>query len=136
MKNALEVARKDVSIKERYLITPASLNALTSLRTSGSRSPKHERRGYEGPASEGRWNTSQKKGKGKGGKNKSGLLSQTPDGRQICYRWNSMKERCRFNCGRLHICQRCMGQHPVHMCTEGKKPKDTQGGDPKGSKPN
>ena len=71
-------------------------------------------------------------GKGKKGKDKS-LHSKTPDGKEICFKWNSMKERCRYNCGRVHVCMRCLGSHPLHMCTKGRG-KDTAG-DGSGAEP-
>ena len=125
-KQALEEARKDVSIRERYLLTPMSINALSSMQpadTHRSRSPRAS--GAESSS----WTRQKSKGKGKG---KSGakeeLHKKTPDGREICYKWNSMKERCRFNCGRVRCCMRCLStQHPLHMCKEGKAKPDTAG---------
>lgn len=138
MKTALEQARKDVNIKERYFITPASMNALTALgQENRSRSPRGYSHRWE---SNQRWDHGQwqdggdRKGKGKGKTKHKGkrdysdLHSKTPDGREICYKWNSMKERCRFKCGRVHVCQRCLGDHPLHMCKGGKdQGKDTAG---------
>lgn len=42
-------------------------------------------------------------------------------------RWNNPRERCRFNCGRLHVCQLCFGSHPAHACDASGKSKDTAG---------
>ena len=119
--DALLAARKDVNIKERYFLTPAAMNALTAHKKDRSRSPRADRRsGDKG------WNPSRNKGKGKGKKGRENLHTHTPDGRQICFRWNSMKERCRFKCGRVHVCQRCLSsEHPLHMCKQTKK--DTAG---------
>ena len=95
------------------------MNALTAHKRDRSRSPRADRRtGDKG------WNPSRDKGKGK--KGRESLHTHTPDGRQICFRWNSMKERCRFKCGRVHVCQRCLSsEHPLHMCKLSKK--DTAG---------
>ena len=127
-KQALEEARKDVSIKERYLLTPMSINALTAMQPSAeptrSRSPRASGEGTSWDRN--RQGKSRGKGKGRGG-GKDDLHRKTPDGREICYKWNSMKERCRFNCGRVHCCMRCVGQHPLHMCKEGKVKTDTAG---------
>ena len=121
VQEALLAARKDVNIKERYFLTPAAMNALTAQKRERSRSPRGDRRfGDKG------WNPSRNKGKGKGKKGKDNLHTHTPDGRQICFRWNSMKERCRFKCGRVHVCQRCLSsEHPLHMCKQSKR--DTAG---------
>ena len=66
-----------------------------------------------------------KGGKGKGNKGKGGkgdgkgpkakLLTHTPEGREICFRYNN-GEACDGGCGRVHICQwPGRGQiHPVH----------------------
>ena len=125
--DALLSARKDVNIKERFFLTPAAMNALTSMKSDRSRSPKYDRAQSSGQGDR-TWNSSRNKGKGKGKKGKEPLLTHTPDGRQICFRWNSMKDRCRYKCGRVHVCQRCLStEHPVHMCKMGKKEKDTAG---------
>lgn len=139
LQEALERARKDTVIKERHFITPTSLAALVvaqDKRSDRSRSPKR------GDTWRGSWNQWQDrdwkkrqhshKGKGggkKGGGKKGGLHNKTPDGREICWKWNSQHERCRFNCGRVHQCQICLGSHPMHACTKGKNSpgKDTAG---------
>eukprot|EP00435_Cladocopium_sp_Y103_P023727 s652_g5.t1 len=121
MKKALEDARRDVAIKERYLLTPMSVNAVTAMRPREprSRSPRRSSSAFES----GR-NRKGNKGKGKSfSKGKDGLHKKTPDGREICFKWNSMKERCRYDCGRVHVCMRCFGKHPLHMCSQ----KDTAG---------
>ena len=49
---------------------------------------------------------------GKGGK--AGQLSaQTPDGRAICFAYNS--QGCSGNCGMVHVCRiaGCLGDHPM-----------------------
>ena len=129
VKQALEQARKDVSIKERFLLTPMSLNAMTSMRPKDKRSRtpirSYPSRGYDGDRPP--------KGRGKGGKGKAskgGLRKKTPDGREICYKWNSMKERCRVQCGRVHVCMRCLGSHPLHMCPGGKDTAGDGGSEP------
>ena len=132
MKQALEDVRKDTSIKERYLLTPMSLSALTAMHPPAptrSRSPRGSGAVPE-PLNPPR--RVKGEGKGKKGKDKS-LHSKTPDGKEICFKWNSMKERCRYNCGRVHVCMRCLGSHPLHMCTKGRG-KDTAG-DGSGAEP-
>ena len=125
LKAALEAARKDGIIKERYFLTPAAMNALTAMKSDRSRSPKDGRRARSPNKGRDNWASSSSKGKGKS-KGKKGLHTKTPDGREICFKWNSMKERCRYKCGRLHVCQRCFApDHPVHMCPQSK---DTAGG--------
>ena len=136
MVEALQPAMKDTTIKERYFLTPNVYSQVAAQWNHGgdsgyaagergrSRSPL--RRYSDAP-----WHH---KGKGKGkkgaGKSKKGakgkLHDRTPDGRQICYKWNSPTERCRFDCGRLHVCQICFGKRPYHACP-GSSAKDTAG---------
>ena len=52
---------------------------------------------------------SKRGGKSKGKKGGKQLNDRTPDGRQICWKWNNPRERCRFNSGRLHVCQIASG---------------------------
>ena len=56
-------------------------------------------------------------GKGKaGGKNKRGDYNTTPDGKQICFKFNN-REACDGSCGRVHVCQRCLDTgHGVVDC--------------------
>ena len=62
------------------------------------------------------------KGKGKGagkGKDKNETWhTTTPDGKPICYRYNSAGRTCTDKCGRVHCCQRCLGKHPVYECPQ------------------
>lgn len=135
MVRALEDAMKDTTVKERYFLTPAAMGAASKESRQKSRSPRREWSGDYGQR--GSWenrskNTSKgKKGKGKG-KAGRGLHTRTPDGRDICFAWNNRDQRCRYNCGRVHCCQLCFGNHPAHSCKEAgdKKPggKDTAGG--------
>ena len=141
---ALQDSMTEVVVKERYFLTPNSASALFTAREL------HREDRSRSPNGGGRWgaqfwrnfNAEQhKKGKGKGkskkgkgfqGKSESGLHHRTPDGRQICYAWNSAGQRCRYDCGRVHCCQRCLGKHPLHACPEENKgktdsPKDTEG---------
>ena len=132
---ALERARTDTVIKERHFITPTSLVA-QDKRRDRSRSPKPGGgwKGHWGRWNDRDWNRRPHGGKGKGrgkkgGGKKGGLHNKTPDGREICWKWNSQHERCRFDCGRVHQCQICLGSHPMHACTKGKSnpAKDTAG---------
>ena len=138
---ALKEAMIDTTIKERYFLTP---NVYSQV--SGTSSHRGEQRRSRSPIrgwrtwAEDRWEPPRSKGKGKkgggkGGKNKKGrtVHDKTPDGRQICWKWNSPRDRCRFNCGRLHVCQYCFGSHPMHAC-DGSGKKDTAGGAAEGTK--
>ena len=142
MEEALKEAMTDTTIKERHFLTPnvySQVTSTTSSRSDGfrqrSRSPV---RAWK-PWQDDRWEQPRGKGKGKKGsskgKNRKGkqVHDKTPDGRQICWKWNNPRERCRFNCGRLHVCQYCFGSHPMHAC-DGSGKKDTAGAPADGGK--
>jgi len=60
------------------------------------------------------------KGKGKGGKRprEGKCAQQTPDGKRICYGFNSKNEGCaRTTCIFLHACGKCFKDHPMWQCT-------------------
>ena len=107
---ALKEAYEDPTIKERHFTTPLSVSAAGQRR---SRSPPSA--AGAGPSSSGKGQQKGKKGKRPKGKGKGALHSVTPEGRQICYAYNSQWERCDGTCGRLHVCQACFGSHPLHM---------------------
>lgn len=141
MKQALKEAMTDTTIKERYFLTQVSSSSSRGLYNAPefdrSRSPP----GQSGPWGGDRFGEhgkgkgkSKKGGKGRGKKGKQ-MHDRTPDGRQICWRWNDPRERCRFQCGRLHVCQLCFGNHPAHSC-DGSGKKGTAGGGGDGSNKN
>ena len=114
---ALKQAMTDTVVKERYFNNQVAQRPEYAKRT---RSPeenaewnrnsylKGKGKGKKGPGSFA-------KGGGKKGKGRQ-MHDRTPDGRQICWKWNAPHERCRFACGRLHVCQHCFGQHPARGC--------------------
>lgn len=136
---ALDGAMQDGTVKERYFLTPAAMNAAASRAPSPpkgnlrlrSRSPRRRGRSQDRPRTPDQGpRTKGKRGGGKGkGRGKGKLASRTPDGRAICFAWNNRDQRCRFNCGRLHVCQYCFGSHPAHACVNQRSeaPKDTAG---------
>ena len=137
---ALKEAMTDTTIKERYFLTPNVYSQVTHSSSSSrgeytktdyarSRSPPRPWHSWGGD----HYEPSKSKGKGKkGGKGKGKKGRQhrdrTPDGRRICWKRNNPKERCRYQCGRLHVCQICFGSHPAHACDGSGKTKDTAGG--------
>ena len=57
-------------------------------------------------------------------KSKKGLHVKTPEGKAICFKYNNNKctnAKCTF----LHVCQKCLGQHPKSSCVKLKN--DTKG---------
>ena len=106
---ALTLAVKDTELRARYLITP-----MTFLASFPGK------RAHDAP-DQGEWPKKAKgKGEGKGGDDKppkQKLHVRTPDGRNICFKFNNPEERCDGNCGFVHVCQLCLGaNHPKHNC--------------------
>ena len=130
---ALTRVTKDQDLKEAFFTTPLALTTTeTPQKFAKYNSKGHQEGNYKG------------KGKGKGkqfGKsgNKGGksynkgkhgdlsLVSQTPDGRDICFAYNS--QGCAGKCGRVHVCRvkGCYGDHAARehhkMSSSGKKPE-------------
>ena len=109
--NALTTAWRDREVRDKYLITPFSLSrtmaAPPQQKTHGQLQPPPQPWQSNG----GKKGKKGKTGKGKG-KGKGKLWAQTPDGRQICFAWNNKDESCGGQCGRVHVCRKCLGNHP------------------------
>ena len=123
---ALGSVIKDADLKETYFTTPVALRAAMSV----ERPPpnKFQRSSYKGFGDfKGDWKgkgKSWKGGKGdKGGKGSKGevrkelqglqLAWRTPDGRDLCFAFNSGS--CDGKCNRVHQCRvkGCYGDHPA-----------------------
>ena len=118
-------AAANSELKGRFFTTPFQLS-ITANQGGGKRQQERERatdgtgqedsrkkkRGAERPPS-----SSQQGGRGAGkakGKGGKGLWSRTPDGRNICFKYNNVGEDCDSKCGMVHVCQRCFGKHPQY----------------------
>ena len=55
-------------------------------------------------------------GGGGGGLSKK-LKNKTVSGKPICYKYNNKEEKCVGVCGRAHVCQLCLGDHPRYECS-------------------
>ncbi len=111
---ALKLSYEDTSLRERQFSTPVGMAAVPRGRLR-SRSPRRDRQPWQ-PKGRGK---GKGKGKGKGDRDKDnsqGLLSTTSDGRPICYKYNNQWEKCKGRCNYIHVCRRCEGRHPMHMC--------------------
>lgn len=133
---ALQQCMVDPELKEMHFTSPIALQG--RVRAAGNFV------GEDRPWKTSRWEHSHKgkgsdhkgkgskggkgKGHGKGGKGGKGgysrqgsLLTHTPDGRQICYNFNS-ENGCKEPCpqGRVHACRKkgCLGSHPLHQCKQ------------------
>lgn len=112
--NAMSLVVRDPELKEIYFTSPIALSKNARSHpppaledhTSLKRARRETRNDTKGKGG---------KGTGKGGKGGKGKvkLSLTPDGRQICFKYNNGS--CPGNCGRVHVCQikGCLGPHPA-----------------------
>ena len=114
--DAWRAAWNDATTKERHFTTPM---ALASVSTPASSQPSSS----SGPPSKKqRLEPSPKKGKGRNkGRSKAGsphgCQSKTPDGKAICFSYNTPGQACRPKCTFLHVCGRCFGQRPMYRCS-------------------
>ena len=135
-KEAMVAARRCTELRETHFVTPAIIGAVSAATTSGY-GPVLSPTGY-GPAPSHSaapppWhpydfeNKGSEKGKGKKGKGKAkgkgfdmdpSLARNTADGKPICFAYNTDRMKCKDgkNCRRVHVCRRCFGSHPFHLC--------------------
>jgi hypothetical protein len=132
---AMEAARTDLVIKERYFISPtAILSAMGRNGGSSASAPQSSTQGAAVPGGRGPGGglsnkqkraakatsskapvlkTTAKKGKGKGSKGSN----KTPDGRIICLNFNTLKGCSYANCKFVHVCSSCFDtDHTVLTC--------------------
>ena len=133
---ALTRVTKDPDLKEAFFTTPLALTTTeTPQKFAKYNSKGHHDGNYKGKG-RGKGKQFGKFG-GKGGKSynkgKHGdlsLVSQTPDGRDICFAYNS--QGCAGKCGRVHVCRvkGCYGDHAARehhkMASSGKKPESKE----------
>ena len=115
--NALRAVTKDADLKEAFFTTPVALRAAASVVPQN----KWPRFNSKGSFSSGKSNAQGSKGKGKTGKSKGKdqrlaglqLAWRTPDGRDLCFAYNSGS--CDNSCNRVHQCRvkGCYGDHPA-----------------------
>ncbi|CAE7216749.1 unnamed protein product [Symbiodinium natans] len=108
---ALETSMADPVLKERYFVTPSAFR-LAELATVGNsrRERSRSRRVRRDLGLTRAFGKGQSKGKF------AALKRLTEDGQQICFAFNNPHEKCRGKCGRAHVCQLCLGKHPMHAC--------------------
>ena len=107
----LEKATKNTELKELYFISPVVL----ARRRNATEEPFLKKPRTE-PKGKGK---GKDKGKTKSKKGKSNLVANAPDGKQICFSYNS-PAGCSGSCGRLHVCRvkGCLKKHPAHLHDE------------------
>ena len=123
---ALLQATRDPELKELHFTSPISFASLQRPAKAGrweNPSGAAPPQPLGQPGSKGSGGKGKQKGKkGKGAKpfqttflpgTKLELLTHTPDGQEICYRYNMKGKKCDGKCGRVHICRvkGCGQQH-------------------------
>jgi hypothetical protein len=132
---ALQAAMRDTTLKERFFTTPCAMAGVSHPQQYRGRSRSPTAAGSKQWRSASSWNYNSSassqgfKGKGKHHKGKGGKSRgkqggkggdkiahrETPDRRPICFAYNSPFERCKGNCGFVHVCRICFEPHPMHM---------------------
>ena len=129
--DAMQKARTNSSLRDRFFITPLALALAAFRETSFRPSPSGPSKPSFAP-----YPTASRKGSGKGArttgkgfKRRQHQLqwkSATPDGRKICFAYNRSKchtQKCEF----VHCCQVCFGPHPAPECKALAPGPDTAG---------
>ena len=139
---ALQTVVKDAELKENHFTSPIALmhhgvkrpaaaatgeaaprptksqrKAAAAARKAGVLPPPAPRVAKGGAGKGGKGGAG--KGGGKGGKGQGKLAGNTPDGRQICFAFNSEAGCSDAACSRAHVCRNrgCFGAHPYMGCT-------------------
>jgi len=124
---AMDAARRDIDTKEQHFSTPTALSVSLSKPASTKRlwpdaPPPDNPFSKVGKHAKGDGHKGKGKGRkgkdSKGGKGKKFPNSKTPDGRNICFRYQENK--CsNASCSFVHVCARCFGAHAMASCTAG-----------------
>ena len=137
LNEALKKVIKDSECKEVNFTSPIALGLYKSVQVQGTkrpwddedRPPVKQGKGASkgagaGKGGKGSGKSKSAKGSGKGGKGnknptgRKAFLSYTPDGRQICFKYNNEAGCSDASCERVHICQvpGCNGEHAAVRC--------------------
>ena len=147
--DAFRSIRKDHGLLQQHFITPTAVAAGAEaaraawLASSSQAAPSLKRPlevasrpgdGFEGAASSGKGDRGGGKAKGKGNPRKPAWKKsqnpRTPDRRQKCFK--HQKGLCPGDCGRVHACLVCGGQHPLKDCPQRPRGKGDAAGRPQG----
>jgi hypothetical protein len=137
---ALVSAMRNAELRQVSLLEPMTLGSRADREGSSSDSskkrpsddgwaapPQQFWKGSGGKSGKDKGGKGKGKGKGKGGKewrntgkNSVGLYTKIPQsGRLVCFGYQ--KNVCSGGCGMAHVCQQCLGAHPVRECKNRKK---------------
>ena len=140
--SALVKVTKDPDLKEAFFTTPLALTIQETPQKYQKTNNKggsgnfqgwtqQKGKGWNGPKGKQSSKGFGKHGKSGNAKGKHGdfpLVAQTPDGRDICFAYNS--QGCSGKCGRVHVCRvkGCYGDHAAreHSKFQSNSPKKTE----------
>ncbi len=120
LKDALEAVLLDSELKEIHFTSAIVLMPRGSKRNADEPADSKPKMSNKQRKMEAKKGAGKGKGKGKGkGAGKGALVGNTPDGRQICFAYNSATGCQDASCARVHVCRKrgCQGTHPLHLCT-------------------
>ena len=132
MHEAMKKARENSELRTDEFVEKLNLQERTDNRRRGNNAassgdvPEQKIKGGGKGGKEGKDKKVRKekikktKGGGKGGKDKlpAGKPLLTTHGKEpICFAYNNKGEGCKKqDCRRAHVCQICLGSHPLHAC--------------------
>ena len=121
IQTALQECWRDPHLKERYFVTPTALSicipSQMSPRAPPAATPSGQKRANSASAHPGGSKGRKKgKGKGKGINLPANYHRNTPDGRRLCFKYNTANISCSGSCNYVHACQVCFGPHPAYKC--------------------
>ena len=127
---ALESAWRCPVVKERYFTTPVAFSAISRPMVSNQHYASESQQPYQAAPKKRKVFKGSKgnKGSGKGKVNKFGCAIRTPEGKTICFGYNSSTKCKNRSCAHQHVCGRCFGKHPMYACSNSQAPPETQGG--------
>ena len=110
---ALQAAWMDPITKERHFITPLALSSAPS----GKRTVEHDSESRKDKRPKGDRKGDRKgKGKGDGKSTSSKGQARTPEGKQICFKFNDPKKKCTSRpCRYEHVCSFCFQRRPRYQ---------------------
>jgi hypothetical protein len=119
LSEALGKAASDTELRDLHFMAPlllSSRNGKGGKKNHWQEEDAGGKGGKEGGKKRHKGGGKEGKGKGSKTKGKSDLLSKTPDGRLICFGYNSTEGCKKPGCSMLHVCRKkgCLQTHPLH----------------------
>ena len=120
LEEALQKVLKDPELMNLHFVIPVTTSVAAS---SSSASAPRQPSSPSAPKGKG-------KGRGTSARPTKKLHVKTPDGRPLCFKFNNSDKCTAKNCNFVHLCQKCLGNHPKSACP--KKGDTARAGPPAG----